>query len=128
VQQFLVQPLLLKMMKKVIQKTDVKESQWSGDIELGYIYKSGNTNEETALLRQSIIYSNGNWLNTLRLKGNYGKESGTETSKAYYVTEQLDYRVGDTKNYSFLRGGYDRDFYNALNIKALVSSDMVTML
>lgn len=89
-----------------------KSSQWSGDVELGYIYKSGNTNEETALLRQSIIYSNGNWLNTLRLKGDYGKESGTETSKAYYVTEQLDYRVGDTKNYSFLRGGYDRDFYN----------------
>jgi len=93
-------------------KSDAKESQWSGDIELGYIYKSGNTNEETALLRQSIIYHTGNWLNTVRLKGDYGKEDGSETSKAYYVTEQLDYKVAGTKNYSFLRGSYDRDLYN----------------
>lgn len=96
----------------VFSEDDTESSQWSGDVELGYIYKSGNTNEETAHLRQSLVYGKGNWLNTVRIIADYGTENHTETSKAYYVTEQLDYKVAGTKNYSFLRGGYDRDFYN----------------
>lgn len=122
--------LLVVIASSAVAQEEVKKN-WSTEIELGFAYESGNTNEENLNYRQKIVYDAKPWLNTLTLSaknsvteqdkvddmGNVVGKEDKRTSEAYYVTEKLDFFFAE-KTYGFLRGTWEKDRFNGFDHQA----------
>ena len=97
---------------------------WSGETELGYTYSSGNTDEQSLLFRQKLIYEAGRWLNTLSLSADYTeapkeivaadgstKTENESTEEKYFAEEKLDYFFTDA-TYGFGRATWQDDKFS----------------
>jgi putative salt-induced outer membrane protein len=128
---FLLATALLLSATAAIAQDEAEKKAWSTDIELGFSYQSGNTNEEKLNYRQKIVYDAAPWLNTITLSAkngstrvkvvdDMGNTVGTEdqrTDEAYYVTEKLDWFFAE-KTYAFFRATWEKDRFNGFDHQA----------
>lgn len=115
--------LLLCCLPFTAVSQEVKKA-WSGDSELSYIQKSGNTVSSALLAKQTLVYDVRPWRNTLKIEAaNVSSETtdavtglkDTErTSERYYISEQID-RFITEKSYAFLRATYERDRFGGID-------------
>lgn len=108
-----------------------EKSAWSGSSELGFVKTSGNSNAETLIAKQSLVYDVRPWRNTLKLEATNasnetedavtGEKVEQRTSEKYYASEQLDYFF-TKKSYAFLKATYEKDRFSGFDnqVTALV--------
>lgn len=100
---------------------DAGKGKLSGDSELGYVWKSGNTKSESLNAKQKLVYDANPWVNTFlaeasntMTKGDDGKE---RIGERYFVSDQLDYFVSN-RTYTFLRGTGEKDRFNGFDFRS----------
>lgn len=109
-----------------VHAAEEKESNWSGESELGYVWKSGNTDSETLNAKQRVVYDARPWTNTFIAEAsntvNTKKDANDKNVKSrvgerYYVSDQVDFFV--TKStYTFGRASWEKDRFNGFEYRA----------
>lgn len=93
----------------------------SGESELGYVWKSGNTKSETLNAKQRLVYDANPWVNTF-----LAEASNTTTTsdgdkerigERYFVSDQVDFFVSSS-TYTFLRGTGEKDRFNGFDFRS----------
>lgn len=97
--------------KEEAPKAEEKEKVWSGNIEFGADYSTGNTEEENIKGEATLNYEKDKWKNTLEVKADSGKENDTRTSEEYRVENQTKYLL-EEHNYVFGELGYVNDRFS----------------
>lgn len=98
-----------------------KKGQLTGESELGYVWKSGNTKSESLNAKQKLVYDANPWVNTFlaeasntSTKGDDGKE---RVGERYFVSNQVDFFVAES-TYTFLRGTGEKDRFNGFDFRS----------
>ncbi|KPV97387.1 MAG: DUF481 domain-containing protein [Pseudoalteromonas spongiae] len=94
-----------------------------GDLELGFIVTTGNTNTASAKLKTNIMQDLNNWRNQLKfdslVKKDNDNEEGDELSATRYFTSlQSNYLLEDKNNSLFLYGDYEFDRFSGIEKQA----------
>lgn len=89
---------------------------WSGESELGYIWKSGNTDSETLNARQKLVYTNKPWVNTLTLTATNTSSDGIRSGERYYAVDQVDYFITES-TYGFGRATWEKDRFSGYDYR-----------
>ena len=84
---------------------------WSGESELGYVRKTGNTESQSLHAKQKLVFNAKPWVNILTLSATNTSSDGVRSGEKYYVTEQLDYFMSE-RNYAFGRGTWEKDRFS----------------
>lgn len=92
-------------------------NHWSGETDIGYVKKTGNTESETLTARQKLVYEADRWVNTLVLNASNTESGERRTGERYYVTDQLDYFITE-KTYAFGRGSWEKDRFTGFDYQS----------
>lgn len=140
--------LSLSVLAASAMAQDEAKSAWSGESELGYARKSGNTNDETLNFRQKVVYDAKPFVNTFLFtarnttteitttdaSGNKVKEE-KRTAEAYFASNKSEYFFSD-RNYAFglltaernRFNGYQRQFTEVLGAgRQFIKSDAINL-
>lgn len=122
----LILPLLAFSVATTAIAADEKTSNWSGESELGYVWKNGNTQSETLNAKQRVVFDARPWTNTFIAeasntanseKDNTGKRVKARVGERYYVSDQVDYFVAE-HTYTFGRASWEKDRFNGFEYRA----------
>lgn len=91
-------------------------SRWSGESELGYIWKSGNTDSETLNAKQKLVYTNKPWVNTLTLTATNTSSDKVRSGERYYAVDQVDYFMTE-RTYGFGRASWEKDRFSGYDYR-----------
>jgi putative salt-induced outer membrane protein len=103
-----------------------KESRWSGESSLGYVWTNGNTKSETLFAKQKLVYDANPWVNTFVAeatntsnseKNAAGKNEKRRVAERYFVSDQVDFFVAK-HTYLFLRASGEKDQFNGFDFRA----------
>ncbi|MAL97596.1 MAG: hypothetical protein CL583_04005 [Alteromonadaceae bacterium] len=97
------------------------QSVWEGEVELGILIDSGNTDATTLKGMLYLQQERSAWRNSIRASTRYRKVEDETTEQKYYLSNQTDFKFNET-DYSFVRGRYDSDRFAALDYRASVVS------
>lgn len=92
------------------------QSLWEGELELGILVDSGNTDATTLKGRMYLQQDRDNWRNSIRLSSRYREVDNNTTEERYHASSQADYKLNET-DYGFVRGRYDDDRFAALDYR-----------
>lgn len=106
---------------------DESKGKLSGESELGYVWKSGNTKSETLNAKQKLVYDANPWVNTFLAEASNtttttkddttNKKKSERIGERYYLSDQLDFFVSD-RTYTFLRGTGEKDRFNGFDFRS----------
>lgn len=99
------------------QAAEGDTSAWSGESELGYVRKAGNTDSETLTARQKLVFDAKPWKNIITLSATNTSSDGIRSGEKYYATEQLDYFFSE-RNYAFGRATWEKDRFSGYDYQA----------
>ena len=88
------------------------EHAWQGDIELGYVKTSGNTDTETLHTRAKAKTDREHWRHNLKLEALKSSDQETTTAEKYFVSGQSDYKLKGEKNFVFAFVSYEDDRFS----------------
>lgn len=91
-------------------------SRWEGEVELGVLMDSGNTNATTFKGAMNLEQERENWRNSISLAARYRESEGQTTDERYNASTQADYKFNET-DYTFVRGRYDDDRFAGLDYR-----------
>ncbi|WP_372769861.1 YdiY family protein [Pseudoalteromonas sp.] len=96
-----------------------------GDLELGFIVTTGNTNTSSAKLKTNLMQDLNNWRNQLKFDSLVKKE--TEESKGlsaarYFSSLQSNYLLEDKNTSLFLYGDYEFDKFSGIEKQASIAT------
>lgn len=95
---------------------------WSGESELGYVWKNGNTKSETLNAKQKVVFDARPWLNTLILEASNSSSTNNTTGQKersgerYFASDQLDYFMTD-RTYAFGRATWEKDRFSGFDYR-----------
>lgn len=104
----------------VVEKAqDIEEDLklWTGDLELGYVDTSGNTEETSIKSRADITRERDAWRFTIFYDSLNTKSSGDRTAEKYFYSNRLAYAYSE-HNYSFAYASYDDDRFSGFDYQA----------
>jgi|GEM_PF-7040731 len=120
-------PLLALGLATMAHAADEKTSNWSGESELGYVWKSGNTQSETLNAKQRVVFDARPWTNTFIAEASNtvnsevntvsGKKEKARIGERYLVSDQVDYFVAK-HTYTFGRASWEKDRFNGFEYRA----------
>jgi len=96
-------------------------SLWAGDIELGYVDTSGNTDTASLNAKLKGAYEFNRWKNTAELDVLRTEEGDETTADKWFLSDKLDYKFTDS-DYAFLYGRYDDDEFDGFEYQFVVSA------
>jgi len=70
---------------------------WSSDIEVGAVFTSGNTEQESLKLRVDTQRDKDKFINSFHLDTFHASASGDDTADKFYTYYRLDYRLDDDR-------------------------------
>lgn len=101
-----------------------EKKAWTGSSELGFVKTSGNSNAESLIAKQTLVYDARPWRNTLKLEATNassetnnsvtGVKEDQRTSEKYYAVDQLD-RFMTERLYGFLKATYEKDRFSGFD-------------
>lgn len=97
------------------------QSVWEGEVELGILIDSGNTDAETLKGMLYLQQERAAWRNSIRMSARYRKVEDETTEQKHHLSNQTDFKFNET-DYTFIRGRYDEDRFAALDYRASVVS------
>ena len=92
-------------------------TEWKGDVELGYIVKSGNSSSESLNAKMNMVRDNQPWRQSARLEASNSSDDNGRTAEKYVGVGQLDYKFGE-RSYAFGRLKYEEDKFNGYNYES----------
>ena len=87
---------------------------WSGDVELGAVFTSGNTEQESLNLRVDAKRDGENWINSLHANSLTASQDDVDTADKYYLSYQLDRKLSDDASL-FGRVAYEDDRFSGFD-------------
>ena len=86
--------------------------KWKGNIELGYVKTSGNTEAETLNTKANAETDREIWRHKLNFEALKNSDQGTTTAERYLVSGQSDYKLKGKKNFFFVYISYEDDRFS----------------
>lgn len=87
---------------------------WSTDVELGAVFTSGNTEQESLKFRIGSKREKEQWVNSFHFDTFVAKEDGNDTADKLYTFYRLDYRLDDDRGL-FARLAYEDDAFSGFD-------------
>ncbi len=87
---------------------------WSTDVELGAVFTSGNTEQESFKFRVDSKREKDAWINSLHLDTFMASEDGNDTADKLYLFYRLDYRLDEDRGL-FSRLAYEDDAFSGFD-------------
>ncbi|MCF6255084.1 MAG: DUF481 domain-containing protein [Gammaproteobacteria bacterium] len=84
----------------------VADGSWKGDVELGIVTTTGNTETETINAKAKAVTEREKWRHTVSLESLNTSNGGDTTAERYVVNGQSDYKFGE-HNYFFVMINYE---------------------
>ncbi|MFE8072273.1 DUF481 domain-containing protein [Marinobacteraceae bacterium S3BR75-40.1] len=94
-------------------------SVWEGDVELGLLISSGNTNETTFVGEVDLTQELAAWRHRILLESRYTENAKRTTAENYSAASQVDYKLTDT-DYVYARWHYQDDRFSGFDYQASV--------
>lgn len=91
-------------------------SLWEGELELGILLDSGNTDAMTFKGLMYLQQERENWRNRIHLSSRYREVDDQTTEERYHASSQADYKFNET-DYTYVRGRYDDDRFARLDYR-----------
>ncbi len=89
---------LLVVSGSVVAQAEKKSSPWKGDVELGFIQTTGNTETQTAALKIDVTYEVAQWRHNVSAAG-YGAEAEDAAGNSFVSAER--YELSGQSDYKF---------------------------
>ncbi|MBO6703517.1 MAG: DUF481 domain-containing protein [Pseudomonadales bacterium] len=87
---------------------------WSTDVELGAVFTSGNTEQESLKFRIDSKREKDVWVNSFHLDTFAASEDGNDTADKLYAFYRLDYKLADDRGL-FTRLAYEDDQFSGFD-------------
>ncbi len=84
----------------------VADGSWKGDVELGIVTTTGNTETETINAKAKAVTEREKWRHTVSLESLNSSNGGDTTAERYVVNGQSDYKFSE-HNYFFVMINYE---------------------
>ncbi len=97
------------------------ETKWDGDLELGYVSTSGNSETSNMKFRADAKRTSGNWLYDAHFDSLNSEEDGTRSAEKYFVSNRVSYSY-TKENYWFGYGSYEDDRFSGYDYQATVAA------
>lgn len=85
---------------------------WKGNIELGYVKTSGNTDTESLNTKANAETDREIWRHKMNIEALKSSDKGTTTAERYLVSGQSDYKTKGKKNFFFIYISYEDDRFS----------------
>lgn len=103
------------------EKVEEEVKIWSGDVELGYVDTSGNTEETTTKTLANIEREKDEWRYAVLLESLNSEASGERSAERYFFSNRLAYELSE-KNFVFAYASYDDDRFSGFDYQATVAA------
>lgn len=97
------------------------ESPWSGNLSLGFLSTSGNTETTTYKTSFEVIYERDEWKHTLSGGSNGTEDTGNSTAESYQLGWKSDYSFTE-RDYLFGMLNWNKDRFAGVTEQASVSA------
>lgn len=94
---------------------------WDGEVELGVLVTTGDTEETNVNGRLGLVYEVERWRNTGEFASLYSQTDSETTAEEYRASLQSDYKFND-RQYWFLRGAYDDDRFSGYDYESSLTT------
>lgn len=91
-------------------------SLWEGEVELGMLIDSGNTDATTFKGLMYLQQERASWRNSINLSSRFRQVDDVTTEERYHASSQADFKFNET-DYTFVRGRYDDDRFASLDYR-----------
>lgn len=104
--------LLIILVSSSVTAETTKEDAWKGNIELGYVKTSGNTETESLNTKANAETDREIWRHKLNFEALKSSDQDTTTAERYMVSGQSDYKLKGKKNFFFVFISYEDDRFS----------------
>ena len=109
-------PAAMLVSGMVMAEDEVKQVEWEGEVELGLVSTSGNTETDTISAKAKISREQGKWRNAGKFSAfNTSDKTGT-TAERYELTGQSDYKFSE-REYVFGIINYEDDRFSGYDYR-----------
>lgn len=95
----------------VVALAEEQQKFWSTDVELGAVFTSGNTEQETVNFRVDAKREKNSWINAVHLDTLQASQDDDDTADKLYMFYRLDYRLDEGRGL-FGRVAYEDDAFS----------------
>ena len=113
---FAVQVILISANSYADDKTEINPGAWEGNIELGIVNTSGNTETKTIYLKAKAATETEYWRHTLNYESLKSSDQGVTTADRYELNGQSDFKL-DKKNFFFVMINYEDDQFSGYDYR-----------
>jgi putative salt-induced outer membrane protein len=89
---------------------------WKGNVELGIVNTTGNTETETTSAKAKAATETEKWRHTIKYESLNSSDQGVTTAERYAVNGQSDYKL-DKKNFFFAMINYEDDRFSGYDYR-----------
>ncbi len=97
-------------------ETDTNDGAWKGNVELGIVNTTGNTEPEHINVKAKAATETENWRHTLTYESLKSADQGVTTAERYTINGQSDYKL-DKKNFFFAMINYENDRFSGYDYR-----------
>ena len=98
------------------EETNAASGEWKGNVELGIVNTTGNTETETINTKAKAETEREKWRHTLTFDMLTSKDDGTTTADHHVVNGQSDYKFS-AHNYFFAMLNYENDAFSGFEYR-----------
>lgn len=102
------------------QSKEKEKEKYSGNVELGYVNTTGNTETQTINAKAKVEANYSKWRQTLKLEALNNSDEDTTTAERYFASLKTDYRFSQ-RDYAFGLINYDNDRFSGYNYRTSIS-------
>lgn len=95
--------------------------EWQGEVELGLLVTTGNTEETNFNSRLGFQHEVTRWRNSGELSSLYSEAEGATSAEKYRAFLETDYKFNE-RQYWFLRGAYEDDRFSGYDFESSVTT------
>lgn len=96
----------------VVADTATTGDSWKGNVELGYVKTTGNTETESLNTKAMAETDRELWRHKLNFEALKSSDQNTTTAERYMVSGQSDYKLKGEKNFLFVYVSYEDDRFS----------------
>ncbi len=94
----------------------VIDNSWKGNVELGIVTTTGNTETETINAKAKVETERKQWRHTIFIESLNSSNNNTTTAERYVINGQSDYKFSE-HNYFFAMVNYENDRFSGYNYR-----------
>jgi len=99
-----------------VAETVPKDGAWKGNVELGIVNTTGNTETETINAKAKAAFEQEKWRHTVTFESLTSSDQSVTTAERYVLNGQSDYKFGK-HNYFFVMLGYENDRFSGYDYR-----------